>query len=311
MRSLSHIWNGWPEIGHTLTLVLNVQLFTKRRECKSRCNFVGAGGFDIGRAHFLAKSPQFSWILMLYIRSGEVQFQNKPWNYHAWNIWNLVSSEPGQLDGWHTSLLNHLNPLILRLVIQIQSQKKVGSKYIVWLVSSQADGGGGKRNCLAWRIISTPELCRVTKRWKLQIPSTRRGSSLLSCFRIPFKASSVWGKGSWLVVETHFLLPRWAESASQAREKTPNPGMDRGRIMPPIPQMNGGERHDVFLFYNVTARTCGHLWHNDYFQKHHHPNAAAWKKYFHFLIFHNMMKHIFLANCEASDAWTWMKQFND
>ena len=124
MRSLSHIWNGWPEIGHTLTLVLNVQLFTKRRECKSRCNFVGAGGFDIGRAHFLANSPQFSWILMLYIRSGEVQFQNKPLNYRGWNLWNLVSSEPGELDGWHISLLNHLNTIILRLVIQIQSRKK-------------------------------------------------------------------------------------------------------------------------------------------------------------------------------------------
>ena len=217
MHSLSHIWSGWPEIDHTFTLVLNVQLFMKRKEGKSRCYFVGAGGFDIGRAHFLANSPQFSWILMLYIRSGEVQFQNKPLNYRGWNLWNLVSSEPGELDGWHISLLNHLNTIILRLVIQIQSRKKVGSKYIVWLVSSEAGGGGGgKRHCRAWRVISTPLLVSSHQRWKLKISSTRKGSPLLSCFqRIPFKASSVWGKGSWLVVETHFLRPRWAESASQ------------------------------------------------------------------------------------------------
>ena len=92
-----------------------------------------------------------------------VQFQNKPMNYRAWNFWILVSSEPGELDGWHTSSLNHLNPIIIRLVIQIQSRKKVGSKYIVWLVSSKAGGGGGKRHWLAWRVISTPELCWVTK----------------------------------------------------------------------------------------------------------------------------------------------------
>ena len=63
--------------------------------------------------------------------------------------------------------------------------------------------------------------------------------------------------------------------------------------MAPIPQMSGGnfeERHDdVFLFYGVTTRTSGYLWHKQYFPKHYHPKGAAWKKYFHFLMFHNVI----------------------